>query len=61
MVSVHSSKTLTKTTATVPALRSLKWENHDFKASLGYTVRPCHTQNKQISKRYGGGRKHARW
>lgn len=32
---------------TVPALRRLKQENHDFKAGLTYIVRSCLTKQKR--------------
>jgi hypothetical protein len=35
----------------IPKLRRQRQENHKFKVSLGYIVRPCvQTINKQINK-----------
>jgi hypothetical protein len=34
----------------IPALRRLKQENPEIKASLGYIVKPCVSEIKQINK-----------
>jgi hypothetical protein len=37
-------------TAVIPAHGRLRQENHEFEASLGYTVTPCLDKNKTNKK-----------
>jgi hypothetical protein len=34
-------------TPIIPVLRKLSWEDHKFKAFLGYIARPCHKKKKE--------------
>jgi hypothetical protein len=34
----------------IPALRRLRQEDHEDKATLGYVVRPCHKQHPEQQK-----------